>query len=116
LYIYNDQVDAFTFLIVTPNTPKIIHYIDEYVALLYNPESMEVIGIRVEAFECKFIPKYAKLQKAWRLSDSVKELCDFGDLIIEARKRETIVVDELSKITHNIVEKQGFKLPVPEFV
>lgn len=78
---YNERVDSLMLLLVPKNTPTIVHYIDDHVALLYTPNDREVVGLRVESFKRSFLPKYADLQDEWRLSDTCK-LEDFGDLII----------------------------------
>jgi len=112
---YNKKVDTLTLLVVPKDTPTIVHYIDEHVALLYQPDSRQIVGVRVEAFQRSFLPKYDNLQRIWRLSDSC-ELENFGDLIIASQKyehKEPEVARELTQITQNLVEKKGFRLPVP---
>lgn len=112
---YNKKVDTLTLLVVPKDTPTIVHYIDEHVALLYQPESRQIVGLRVEAFQRSFLPKYSSLQKIWRLSDTC-ELENFGDLIIASRhyeNKEPEVARELTQITQNLVGKRGIRLPVP---
>jgi len=112
-YYYNEIVDSFTLLFVDPNTPKIVHYIDDYVALLYHPDSKEIIGIRVESFVRGFLPLYSVLEEAWRLRGKDIELHNFGELAFEVKKFEPVVTNELSKITRGLAEKRGLALPVP---
>ena len=50
-FYYNEQVDSFTLLIVSQKIKKIVHYIDEHVALLYDPETKEIVGVRIESFK-----------------------------------------------------------------
>lgn len=111
-FLYNDLVDALTLLVVDPIRPKITHYIDDYVALLYDPDSLEIIGVRVEAFERGFLPSYVGLQKVWRLCDKDAALKDFGDLTIFVQRMEPLITTEISRITHTIAEKRGLELPV----
>jgi hypothetical protein len=113
---FNKYVDIFTLLIVPPDTPKIVHYLDEHVALLYEPDTMQVIGLRIESFECSFLPKYASLKKAWKLSGTQVQLHNFGDLSIAVQQfeqRKPVVAYEVSKIAHNIAEKSGIEIPIP---
>lgn len=112
---YNEKTDALTLLLVPRNTPTIVHYIDDHVALLYIPENREVVGLRVESFRRSFLPKYADLQEEWRLSSNCR-LEDFGDLIIMVQKYaelEPIFAKKLSRITHRLAEERGLELPVP---
>ena len=107
---YNERVDALTLLIVPRETRKRVHYIDDHVALLYDPQTMEVIGIRVESFQRSFLPKYAELEKAWSLKDKGIQLNDFGDLVIAVNRVRPRVVEVLSTITGDLAEKRGLKL------
>ena len=114
---YNDRVDAITLLIVSPKVQNIVHYIDDHVALLYNPENNEIIGVRVESFQKSFLPKYAQLEKVWKLSESGVRVENFGDLIIAVKKYEEqrpLIANEISRITGRLVEREGIRLePVP---
>lgn len=110
---YNPRVDSFTLLIVFPDREKIVHYLDDYVALVYDPETMEVIGLRVEAFEKGFLPKYAELQRSWRLSDVCDELEDFGDLVFQVQRREKQLAHTISQIATPIAEGLGLEMAVP---
>ncbi len=113
LFAYNNRVDTITLLVTGQREPTIAHYIDDHVALLYQPDTLEVIGVRVEAFKRSFLPMYARLEKAWKLSDQCSELEDLGDLIIAVKKQEHIMATEVSKITSQIAETKGLALPVP---
>jgi len=107
---YNETVDSLSLLIVPPTTKKIVHYIDDHVALYYEPESLEVIGVRVEAFERSFLPKYAELKKAWCLSDTGKQLHDFYDLLIAVEYRQPQIATEITKIAGGLLLSKGLKL------
>jgi len=113
---YNERVDVLTLLIVPPNTPKIVHYLDEHVAFLYGPETKQVIGLRIGSFERRFLPKYSDLKEVWKLGEVEIHLNDFGDLSIAVQqfeKKKPVVTYEISKIAHRIAEKSGLELTVP---
>ena len=111
-YFYaNRRVDVVMVMVVDPRTPKIIHFVDEHVALLYLEDSREVVGFRIEGFEKSFLPKYASLQKVWKLSDISRELATVGDLHITARQRETQMATELTKVARPILAKAGMEVP-----
>jgi len=107
---YNEIVDSLSLLIVPPTKRKIVHYIDDHVALYYDPESMEVIGVRVEAFERSFLPKYAELKKAWCLSDTGKQLRDYHDLLIAVEYHRPQIAIEITKIAGGLLEPKGLEL------
>ncbi len=111
-YFYaNRRIDVVMVMVVDPRTPKVAHFVDEHVALLYEEESREVIGFRIEGFEKSFLPKYASLQKVWKLSDISKELTTVGDLHITARQYETQMAMELAKVARPILAKAGMEVP-----
>jgi hypothetical protein len=111
-YFYaNRRIDVVMVMVVDPRTPKVTHFVDEHVALLYEEESREVIGFRIEGFEKSFLPKYASLQKVWKLSDISKELTTVGDLHITARQHEAQMASELTKIARPILAKAGMDVP-----
>ncbi len=112
-YFYaNRRIDVVMVMVVDPRTPKITHFVDDHVALLYLEDSREVIGFRIEGFEKSFLPKYASLQKVWKLSDISRDLTTVGDLHITARQRETQLANELTKVTRPIFAKAGMEVPV----
>jgi hypothetical protein len=110
LFYYDPVVDVAMVLVVDPHTPKVVHYLDDNVALLYNPENREISGFRIESFEKAFIPKYSKIQDVWHLSSSWKDVQDLGDMALKVRNQETIMAKELSKIAKPVAEKAGMKL------
>ena len=110
-FYFDPKVDAVMLLIVEKKTPKIVLYIDEHVALLYQPESKEIIGLRIENFQKSFLPKYAELQQNWKLS-STYPVRDFGDLIIRVRKQEGIVAKQISSLARPAAAKVGMDLAV----
>lgn len=111
-YFYYDAIDDSVMLLIDDRrTRKVVHYIDEHVALLYHPDTREIIGLRIEAFERSFLPMYAELQKSWRLSDNCKDLDDLGDMVINVRKREAIMARQISNIARPVAAKFGMELP-----
>ena len=106
---YDEDIDILLFLIVPPTTETIAHYVDEHVALLYQPEDREVVGLQVEDFRETFLPKYADVRRAWRLSDATKEFEDLGDLVIAVRRQEPMVAREVVKVTEDLLFGGGMR-------
>lgn len=94
-------------LILFDNCQKryITHPIDEYVSLLYEPGTKEVIGIQVEAFEKSFVHKYADLEKTWKLSDNCEDFPyeDMGDIYLMIESRRPRIAREVGKITEQLI-------------
>lgn len=109
-YHYNKSIDAFTIKITESPDKTIVHYIDEHVGLLYRVADFEIIGIRIEDFETAFLPKYAEIQKAWKLSDNCEDLQDFGDLIISVNKQQSYLARKITDVTIPMFEKAGLTL------
>jgi hypothetical protein len=111
-YLYaNPRLDVVMVMVVDPRTPKITHFVDEHVALLYLADSREIIGFRIEAFEKSFLPHYAELQKVWRLSDVKSDLRSLGDLLITARRQEVQMAVALTNVARPILAKAGMEIP-----
>lgn len=111
-FYYNEVVDALSFRIVSRLEETIVHYIDEHVGLLYRPSDLEIVGIRIEGFKKGFLPKYADLQKEWRLSTNCSDLNDFGDMLITVEKQESEVTKKITDVTSELARKEGFNLPL----
>lgn len=105
---YDDLSDAVMFLFVSPETLTITHYIDEHVALLYDPKTSEVVGIRVEDFQSSFIDEYTNVRKAWRLRESCQDLQieNLGDISLVVEKRKPEVAREVAKVTDDILNRR----------
>lgn len=112
---YEKQLDAISFFIADQGKERIIiHYVDKLVALLYRYSDKEIVGLRIDAFKKRFLPRYSELERVWKLSDTGIEIKDFGDLEIAVRNSVGPVAREIYKATDPIVEKKGLKLePVP---
>jgi hypothetical protein len=107
----NPRLDVVMVMIVDPHTPKVTHFIDENVALLYIEESREVVGFRIEGFEKSFLPQYADLQKVWRMSDVDQQAASLGDLFITVRTHEIRMANALTNVARPILAKAGMKVP-----
>jgi hypothetical protein len=111
-YFYADpRLDVIMVMIVDPRTPKITHFVDEHVALLYEENTREVIGFRIESFGKSFLPQYASLQMVWKFSDVSKDFTNVGDLHISARQHDIQMANELTKVARPILAKAGMEVP-----
>jgi len=104
LFVHHDKAsDLLVILLVPPDTPTAVHYIDQYVGLLYQPDNLEVVGLQVEAFEKSFVPRHASVERAWRLSDSC-ELEDFGDIQRAFETQAPHLATEIARTVEEVAE------------
>ncbi len=109
-YTYEPVFDAFIMLVVPPETDTVAHYVDDQVALLYRADDYEIVGIQVEAFQKRFVPKHANVERVWRLSDSGTKLNNMGDLIFAVKHEERRLAEEVLKAANNVLGVPGREL------
>jgi len=93
---YDKENDVFSFLFTSSKDRLIVHYVDDYVALLYRYSDNEVVGLRVESFLREFLPKYATSKKEWKLSETGICLKEF-DLKIQCE------IKRIPKYSHRVI-------------
>ncbi|MCJ7623955.1 MAG: hypothetical protein MUO76_10665 [Anaerolineaceae bacterium] len=105
---YDNVFDALMLLMVGPEVETVVHYLDDLVALLYQPETMEVVGIQVESFRKRFLQKYVEVNKAWRLSDvSTEDIDDFGDIYLVFEQKKPAVAREVIRVAEGLLSKHN---------
>ncbi|NOH01168.1 MAG: hypothetical protein HND47_03925 [Chloroflexi bacterium] len=100
---YDDEMDVFMLLLADPNTETVVHYVDEHVAILYIPDSHEIVGLQIEDFVNQFMPKYNSLQRAWKLSDAGIRRDNLWDLTLAVEKQKITVALEVLKATEPLI-------------
>ena len=76
----------------------VVHYMDEYVGLLYDPASLEVVGLQIEAFEYSFVPTH-NLNATWELSDNDRhQLRSTGDMVHASERKMKAITKEVERI------------------
>ena len=106
---YDSDSDALIMLAVPPDVETVVHYIDDHVALLYEPETLEIVGLQIEDFEHGFLPKHDAVRRVWRLSEANMKLEDFGDVIITFERLKPQVAREVALVAKNLLP-QGAEL------
>ncbi len=101
---FDNELDTLMILLVDPSTETTVHYIDDQVALLYDPKSNEVVGVQIEDFKT-FAQAHLEVEKAWRLKDCCDEheFKDFGDIVIHFETQKPAVTKEVIKVTDDMV-------------
>ena len=106
-FFFDPDVDALMILFDDPKKITVAHFIDDHVALLYDPETYEVVGVQVEAFQKSFLHEYDSVARAWKLRDNCTDLEDFGDVMIAVEKQKPIVAKEVVEVTSEILWPRG---------
>ena len=86
----------------------VVHYLDDFIGLLYDPASFEVVGIQVEAFEHSYVPNH-DLSSKWEPNDSDRRLLkSTGDLIQASERKVRDVTKEVERITReSLIGRSG---------
>ena len=104
---YDAEFDALILLFVDPNKETIVHYVDDHVALLYEPGTKEVVGIQVEAFQKAFIKQYDSVARAWKLQENCEDINDLSDLVLAFERQKPQVSQEVFRITEDLLHHRG---------
>jgi hypothetical protein len=107
---YDPDFDALMVLLVSPETETIAHYLDTHVAFLYEPETKEIVGIQIEAFERTFLPKHEAVRRVWKLGVAQNDLQAVGDMILEIGRITPRVAWEVTKAAEDILGEPGHEL------
>lgn len=108
---YDERADIFRIFFDNPRQRNVVHYLDDYVGVLFSPESLDIIGIQVEFFNRTFVNRHKTIRKSWKLSENCKEhqLQNVGDMMIVAKKMQEPIAKEITNITENLLFNPGRK-------
>ena len=68
---FDPDLDELLVLLVPKDEEYSVYFIDQYIGLLYQPDSLEIIGVMVENFEQGFLKKYPTIQQIWNKTKQV---------------------------------------------
>jgi hypothetical protein len=107
---YDRDFDALMLLFVPLETEHIVHYLDDQVALLYQPETLEIVGLQIEDFERRFVPEHETVSGVWHLSEADLKLEDVGDMLLTLERKKPTVAREIVKAMESLLGQQGKEL------
>lgn len=107
---YQPGFDALIILIVPPERDTIVHYVDNQAAFIYEDETLEIVGVQIEAFERSFLPRHPDLQNIWRMKDASLDIQDFGDLAFLFERIKPQLAREVVQATSDRLGPQGREL------
>lgn len=69
LYVdYDRELDTFLLFLGEGPQPYVAYHLSDGCHALYDPESMEVVGFRIEDWKSHFLPKHSGLDRQWAKS------------------------------------------------
>ena len=107
---YDALADLFMLLFVPPDRETVVFYADQAVGLLVDPETMEVVGLQIEAFKRRFLHDHDSLEREWRLSETGIDMQDFGDLLIRFESRKRRVAREVIRAAESAIGEPAAEL------
>lgn len=107
---YDSAFDALIVLVVSPEFETIVHYVNDHVALLYLPDTHEIVGLQIEDFEHSFVPQHEAVSRLWRLRDAGIKLENFGDMILAVERIKPAVAREVVKATEDVIGEPAAEL------
>lgn len=106
---YDERMDSAVIFLVEPTQPTIVYYLDGSVGFIYEEDSLEIVGLRIEDFEASFLPANQSVQQVW-LSISYEAIKDFGELVLMLERTQPIVVKEVVRATRHILGEPGAQI------
>lgn len=66
---FDRMSDDLFLLFIKSSEEHVVHYIDENVAVLYKPDTYDVVGIQIDNFEAEFSKVYFSKDKEWKFAN-----------------------------------------------
>ena len=91
---YHDPFDALIIFLIPPINATFVYYLDNYVGLLCDDETFEIVGFQIEAFQHRFLSENDGLSRVWKLTGENTGIENFGQLANTFRKMEPLIARE----------------------
>lgn len=106
---YDSRFDALVLFFDSKEKESIVHHIDEYVGLLYDPRTKEIVGIQIECFKENFLPKHDEIQRVWKCSEP-DQIKDLGDMIIVIEQVKPKIAHAVFQASRDLLQNQGLRV------
>jgi hypothetical protein len=108
---YDPIVDALTVLFPNNSDEDIVaHYVDDYVALLYLGDSLEIVGLQIENFALAFVPQHSSVARMWQLHDDALEQQNLGGMIALVEQRLPELAKAATRELQDVLGERGSEL------
>ncbi len=108
---YDDLADVLFVMFASPHTETVVHHIDAHIGLMYDPDTLEVLGFQVENFAYSFIKKHRSLCELWTNKSDVK--VDPARVIQSNEAKAWKVIGAVESAIRPSIQKVGLGLKVP---
>jgi hypothetical protein len=95
---YDPETDTVRLLLVPRQTPTFVHFIDGDLALICDVHSLDIVGLHIEAFQSRFVPKHSNVELVWQLHEP-RPVYNFGEVLNAAERKKPVVVTEVVRAT-----------------
>lgn len=106
---YDSGFDALMILFISPEEETTVHHIDEYIGVLFQADTKEIVGFQIEDFKNKFLTKHRGLRRVWQINDTTK-LTYFDEISEWYESMKPKIIHEILKASEPLLSKQGLRL------
>lgn len=107
---YDTLSDTLMLLFVSPRVETVVHFLDKHVALLFRPDTLDIVGLQIDNFEYSFIPQHEAVRRVWRLREANLDIEwpeDFGDIVLMAERMKPGVLQEIMRAVEPALDELG---------
>jgi len=106
---YDPKFDALMIMFIAPEHETVVHYLDEYIALLFQPKTKEIVGFQVENFKHSFLPKHQGVRKVWEIKEDMT-LEYFDELYLKFEDMKTKLAQAIFNVSASSLVEQGLQI------
>lgn len=97
---FDEYADILRIILLPGCSKAVVHYLDENMGLLYDPNSLMVVGFHIEGFTCSFLKKNPSIAKSWTNTKQItssKNIYELRENRIEIETPFFLEVSQASK-------------------
>ena len=105
---YDKDFDALIIMFTLYGTESVVYYLDQHIAIIFDEDTLEVVGIQIEDFERDFVPTHASVMHMWRDVEAPRQ--NFGELMIVVETKKKNIAREVVKASEELLPDSGAEL------
>lgn len=97
---FDEFADILRIYLLPGCSETVVHYLDENMGLLYDPNTLMVVGFHIEGFTCSFLKKNPSIAKSWtntKQSTTSKNIFEMREERVEIETPFFMEVSQASK-------------------
>jgi len=99
---YDKEIDTLYIYFKCPDKPTVVHFMDQYLAAIYNPKDLKVIGFMVEYLSL-YLEKNKKLNKSFIRQKATPPSFGYPLLMEIKDKQEMVMAKEFARVAEAVV-------------